>query len=162
MMRKLSVYLDTSVVNFLFADDAPEKQATTVEFFERCVKKETSRFCISPVVADEIQRTPDPGRRADLLAVLSRYPLHMLDVEGRPEIQALALALIHKGVIPVRKPEDALHLAVAVVHGMDVLASWNYKHLANINKERRVADVCLEMGYARMLRMTTPLEVMGS
>jgi hypothetical protein len=36
----------------------------------------------------------------------------MLDVEGKPEIQAMALAVIHKGVIPVRKPEDALHLEV--------------------------------------------------
>lgn len=162
MIRKLSVYLDTSVINFLFANDAPEKKTTTVEFFERCVKKETARFCISPVVVDEIQRTPDSERRADLLAVLTRYPLHMLVVEGRQEIKSLSVALIEKGVIPAKKPEDALHLAVAVVHGMDVLASWNYKHLANINKERRVADVCLEMGYARILRMTTPLEVMGS
>jgi hypothetical protein len=45
---------------------------------------------------------------------------------------------------------------------MDALASWNCKHLANIHKERRMAEVCQSLGYGHSLRMTTPLEVMGS
>ena len=37
-MKKLKIYLDTSVINFLFADDAPEKRDITIEFFEHYVK----------------------------------------------------------------------------------------------------------------------------
>ena len=63
--------------------------------------------------------------------------------------------------MPARKTEDAFHLAVAVFHSMDVLASWNYQHLANVNKERRVVAVCQELGYWYPMRLTTPFEVMG-
>jgi hypothetical protein len=47
------------------------------------------------------------------------------------------------------------------LHTVDVLVSWNFRHLANVKKEQRVAAVNLLLGYAHPLRITTPLEVMG-
>ena len=65
-------------------------------------------------------------------------------------------------VIPRKKFDDALHIAVCTVHDVDVLVSWNFEHLANVNKERRVLRVNQANGYYHPLRITTPLEVMSS
>ena len=55
--------------------------------------------------------------------------------------------------------EDAEHIAYAVVYALDILVSWNYKHLANVNKERKINIVNQKQGYFLPLRMVTPLEV---
>ncbi len=57
--------------------------------------------------------------------------------------------------------EDALHIAVATVNDADVFLSWNYRHLANVNKDLLIRAVNLRAGYTKPMRMTTPLEVMG-
>ncbi len=55
---------------------------------------------------------------------------------------------------------DAFHIAICVIKGIDYLVSWNYKHLANINKENKIRLVNLEYGYRIDLRIITPLELM--
>lgn len=71
----------------------------------------------------------------------------------------LAARYIESGVIPRTKPENALHVAYATVCRMDVLLSWNFKHLANIHKEGKVLTVNLAEGYRASLRLVSPLEV---
>ena len=73
----------------------------------------------------------------------------------------LAEAYVREGAIPLKKYDDALHVAISTVRGMDVLVSWNFEHLANVNKERRISAVNEANGYFRLLRITTPLEVMS-
>ena len=68
-MKKLRIYLDTSVINFLFADDAPEKRDLTAEFFKRVVRHADNVF-VSKLVVDEVGRTRNEVRRAALRAVL--------------------------------------------------------------------------------------------
>jgi hypothetical protein len=65
------------------------------------------------------------------------------------------------GVVPSTKSQDALHIAVAVCNGADVLLSWNFKHLANINKERLVRALCLMEGYSDKIEMRDPMGVIG-
>ena len=55
---------------------------------------------------------------------------------------------------------DALHIAVAVTHGIPYLASWNFKHLANINKEQQIKIVNLKNHYISEFRIITPLELL--
>ena len=50
---------------------------------------------------------------------------------------------------------DAVHLAAAVVHGMDFLLTWNQRHLANPNKLPHLRDVCLRAGFVTPA-LTTP------
>ena len=51
-MKKLTIYLDTSIINFLFADDAPEKRDITKEFFDEYVKTGYYDVFVSPIVID--------------------------------------------------------------------------------------------------------------
>ena len=161
-MKKLRVYIETSVVSFVFADDSPEKRETTRRFFKKYIRANALDAFISKVVTDEIGRTRDRGLRDRLLGVVRRYPLAQLPFEPRLAILDLAQAYVKSGVIPKKKADDALHVAVCTVHEMDVLVSWNYEHLVNVNKERRIAVVNQACGYIYPLRIATPLEVMGS
>jgi len=160
-VKKTRIYLDTSIINFLFADDAPEKKAATVDFFERYVAARVYDVFISPVVLDEIDRTRDSDRRSILLSIPRQYGIASLSLDGQlDKIEDLARAYIATGVIPERKIDDALHVAICTVQEIDILLSWNYQHLANINKERLIQSVNLREGYTGQLRMATPLEVM--
>jgi predicted nucleic acid-binding protein len=160
-MKKLRIYLDTSIINFLFADDAPEKRDATIAFFTRYVTTGRYDVAVSPVVLGEIGRTPDSDQRARLLDKVEEYRLKAVPMEPRDEVTALADAYVAQRVIPEKKYEDALHVALCTVNEMDVLLSWNYEHLANVNKERRILAVNQANGYLYPLRITTPLEVMG-
>ncbi len=154
------IYLDTSVINFIFADDAPEHQAETVEFFEKYIKSGIYHTFISIFVTDEITQTRDLSKREKLLNVIADFELDFVEVND-PKIVRLAREYLATGVIPPKKLYDALHVAAAVFHGIDYLVSWNYKHLANVNRESRVNVVNLSEGYAKPLRIITPLELMS-
>lgn len=158
-MRKLKLYLDTSVLNFLFADDVPEFKKITEEFFE--IVKIGKRFevYISDVVINEIIKTNDIIKRNSLLSIIEDYHLIRLPNDKDVEISKLAEVYINKGIIPKVKIEDALHIAYAVVFEMDVLLSWNFKHLANIKKEKAVLLTNMENGYNYPIRIITPMEV---
>ena len=76
------------------------------------------------------------------------------------EIDALAQKYVDIGIIPVKKFADAYHIAICVIYKINYLVSWNYKHLANVNKEKRVKLVNLENNYSDEIRIITPLELM--
>ena len=78
---------------------------------------------------------------------------------SNPEIERLADRYLAQGIIPATKREDALHVAHATVHGLDILLSWNFKHLANIHREGLIAAVNHQEGYRHALRLLSPLEV---
>ncbi len=156
-MRQLRVYLDTSVINFLFAEDAPDFRRVTVQFFKRYAK--LYELFVSEIVLLEIARTKDLVRREALLDVLREHAVSVLPFQPQEEIVSLAEAYREQGVIPKAKTEDALHVAYATAHGMDILLSWNFKHLANIRREMRIEQVNREHGYMHPLRVVSPLEV---
>jgi predicted nucleic acid-binding protein len=160
-MKELRLYLDTSVINFLFADDAPQYRDRTVEFFERVVRPGIAEVFISQLVVREVERTPDVTRRAALLKAIRENHLQFLPIEPLAEVRALAKAYWRAGVIPPKAENDALHVAIATVNEVDVLVSWNFKHLANVQRERRIANVNDSLGYVYPLRITTPLEVLS-
>jgi hypothetical protein len=83
----------------------------------------------------------------------------MIDIVDYGVIDDLASLYISNGVIPEKKRFDALHVACSVIHNVDYLVSWNYKHLANINRERKVASVNLSNNYLHSIRIITPLEL---
>ena len=83
-----------------------------------------------------------------------------LETEPIEEVTTLADAYIELGALPAKSYNDALHVALCSVHEIDVLLSWNYSHLANVNKERKILAVNQTNGYLYPLRIVTPLEVM--
>jgi hypothetical protein len=157
-MKKLRIYLDTSIINFLFADDAPDLKKITQELFRDFIKKERYLFYISDVVIKEIEKTKDDPHKIKLLNVIKDYNLRILTISE--EAEKLSLIYIKDKVIPERKIEDAQHIAIATIQQLDVLLSWNFKHLANIKKQLAVKRINEREGYFYPLILTNPMEVM--
>ncbi len=160
-MIKSTIYLDTSTINFLFADDAPEKKEITVDFFENFVRLGIYDTFVTEYVIAEINQTDNEMERARLLKILEDYPIEILPIDKTEDIGQLAQNYLDNGIMPPKKLFDALHVAFCVVHKIDYLVSWNFKHLANINRERRVLAKNYELGYIHPLRIITPTELTG-
>jgi predicted nucleic acid-binding protein len=160
-MIKSTLYLDTSVINFLFADDAPEKKEITIDFFENFVKLGIYDTYITEYVIAEINQTPDNEERQRLIKIIEDYPIEILPIDKIDEIGILAQDYLDNGIMPPKKLFDALHVAFCVVSKIDYLVSWNFKHLANVNRERRILAKNYELGYIHPLRIITPTELTG-
>lgn len=159
-MKKNKVYLDTSVINFLFADDAPDLKAATIDFFENFVKTGIYKTYVSEYVLLEINKTSDKQKREELLKVIERYPIELIEIIQKIEIEFLADEYMRKNIIPINKKLDALHVAVSTVNEIDYLVSWNYKHLANVNREKKIVEINFQHNYLNPFRICTPLELL--
>jgi len=155
-MKRLKLYLETSVWNFYFADDAPEKQTMTYQFFER-VQQTQYDIYVSEVVFTEIARASEEKMRKLLQLIGECHPKRL---ELTEEVIELAQRYLATGVLPQRCLEDALHAAVATVYEMDALISWNLRHLANLQKMEKINGINLLEGYSKKLELVTPMEVL--
>jgi rRNA-processing protein FCF1 len=161
-MKKLKVYLDTSIVNFLYVEDSPEYRKATEIFFENVVAKNKIDTFISNIVIDEINRTEEKKHRDKLLNTFEKYNnINILVAEDEiiDDIALLGENYIKNGIIPKKKNADSLHIAYTTIFEMDILLSWNFQHLANVNKERQILILNKTLGYNYPFRMANPLEV---
>jgi hypothetical protein len=71
----------------------------------------------------------------------------------------LAEALAGAGVVPRQAVVDATHIAIATVHGMDYLLTWNCAHIANAAMRTRIETICRDQGYEPVV-LCTPEELM--
>jgi len=159
-MKRLKIYFDTSVINFLFADDAPQLRDATIEFFENCVKTEKYEVYISDIVIAEIEATTESEKRSQLLEVIDNYPIFSVTEQSSSEIIKLAELYLNKSILPAKSKADAFHVAICVVNQIDILLTWNYKHLANVNRKYKLTQVNVENNYLHPLEILTPFEVL--
>jgi len=156
-MRKPKLYLETSVWNFCFADDALDRKLATLQFFEQ-VKQGSYDIFISNLVVEEIAEAA-AEKRVLLFHLLTEYQPQKLPI--RETVLELAHQYLTQGALPGSAEADAIHAAVATVHELDVLISWNLRHLANFNKMAKINAVNLARGYTKKLELITPLEVIN-
>jgi predicted nucleic acid-binding protein len=155
-MALLAVYVETSVWSFAFAEDAPDYRADTLLFFDRCQAGALTPF-VSWVVLDELDRA-EPQLRERLTGLVRGVGPAVLDVSADAEKSAGAFLREH--VVPGGKPEDARHVAVAFDHELDVLVSWNFRHIAGVRRADRFNAVAVLEGYYKPLRIVSPAEVL--
>jgi len=156
-MKRLKLYLDTSIINFLFVEDAPDFKKVTEDFFEKYF--ESYDVYISDIVLLEINKTEQTTIKEKLLAVIDKYPFKIIKIEHAEIINKLAQLYLREGVVPAKKRDDAFHLALSTVYEMDILLSWNFKHLANIRKQIAVNALNEQEGFLKKLNLLSPLEV---
>lgn len=155
---KPTVYLETSVISYLAARPSRDlivaaHQQISQEWWEA---RPAWALSISSLVIAE-SRAGDPGAAQRRLALLDGIPLlHLNDA-------AIDLAehLLNQLALPARAKDDALHIAVATVHGMDYLLTWNCAHIANARQRPHIEAVCLTLGY-RPPVICTPEELLGN
>jgi len=153
-----TVYVETSILSYLTARPtrdllATARQQMTREWWDT----ERGRFDlhVSPLVDQEAKRgDPDAARRR--VEALGDLPtLEIVD-----EAYDLASALIAEGALSPSAEDDATHIALAAVHGMDYLLTWNCRHIDNAETKPIVRSVCTTHGYS-CPEICTPEELMG-
>ena len=153
-----TVYLETTFISYLVARPSRDlivagHQQITPEWW---AKRQSEFECrVSQVVVDEAS-VGDPAEVQMRLAIIGGLPA--LDVTA--DATALAKGIMAAGILPPHVVRDAAHVAVAAVHAVDYLLTWNCKHLANAQIARRIARVCENLGH-RMPIICTPEELMG-
>ena len=153
-MKSIKYYLETSLFNFVFADDSPDKKELTEKLFQR-MEDEKMEIYISEIVIDEVNRAPEP-RKGQLLNLIRKCNPVLLPVDQ--EVKDLAKKLIEERVIPEKYIDDALHIGVAVVNDLDILVSWNFQHIVRVKTRVEVNAISRLLKY-NGIEICSPEEV---
>ena len=154
---KPKVYVETTIISYLAARPSRDlivagHQQITHEWWQ--ISRHNFAVVSSQLVAREAG-AGDPEAADARLAFLAGLTL----LEITEEALTLAQRLLQAKAIPQDFPEDALHVAVAVVNGIEYLLTWNYKHLANAGMRSKIETTCRELGYEAVI-ICTPEELM--
>lgn len=155
----MKIYIETSVVSYLVARMSRDlitaaHQQLTQEWWDS--RRANFDLFISQLVIREAGAGDVQMAQRRLEAVRE---IRLLDLND--ETVALAYELVGAGPLPEKAAEDALHIAVATVHGMDYLLTWNCKHIANAEMRSAVESICRAKGYEPPV-ICTPEELMGA
>ena len=136
-MRKIKVYLDTSVISYLQQEDTPERMNDTLALWKQF---ETGKYdiCLSQITLDEVGECHEP-KRTTLYKYLSKINYTKLEITD--EVFRVANQIIDMGILKPKSIDDCQHIAAAVVHGCDCIISWNFKHIVNIKTIRGVRAI---------------------
>ncbi|HEY7328259.1 MAG TPA: hypothetical protein VH592_11490 [Gemmataceae bacterium] len=150
------VYVETSVWGMILTNQPRALREPTKEFLRQCAEGFFLPF-ISTVVLQEIALAEASAARQMVRQINQLTPTVR---EPSEESEALADAYLEAGIIPPKKLDDARHVAIATVAGLEIVVSWNHRHLANERKSDLYNAVNRLAGYEQALVIHTPFEVM--
>jgi len=154
-MKKIKYYLETTVFNFVFADDDPSKKEITERLFNNWSSLNGEMY-ISEIVNLEISRARE-DKKMKLAEIIQKYNPILLTLNE--EVKELAEKYISEGVIPEKFRDDAFHIAIAVVSDLDVIVSWNLEHIVKLKTKLAVEGISRSLGY-KMIEIVTPEEIL--
>lgn len=152
-----SAYIETSIVSYLTARESSSllgaaHQWVTRRWWER---RSFYRCFVSDVVIREC-RAGDPSAASRRLDAIREFPSLAISDQAIE----IAEALLARGIVPAKAAEDALHVAIATVHGLDFLLTWNCRHIANPVIQVRIAAYLGSIGWLLPF-ICTPEELLG-
>jgi predicted nucleic acid-binding protein len=153
-----SVYIETSIVGYLTARTSSNlivmaNMETTRQWWEN--HRSQFNLYISQVVLDEVARG-DVEIAARRLEILRNFPL----LDTNEAVQGLAAQFLAKSNLPSKASDDALHIAAATVYGLSYLLTWNCKHIANAQIQKKLSQISNDAGY-ELPTICTPYELLG-
>jgi len=149
---KQLVYIDTSVIGGVFDDEFKEWSVQLINEF----KQGTKTALISDLTLKELEEAPENVR-----TMLDEIPDENKEfVLISDEERELANEYLKENVVTEKYLIDARHIAIATVRKMDVLVSWNFHHIVNLNRIKQYNAVNLKLGY-NIIEIRTPREVIS-
>jgi hypothetical protein len=146
------VYIDTSVVGGQFDKEFSED---TTPFFDSIIKG-AFHIVISDLLEAELLRAPGHVRQF-LTDIPERFVERIILSE---EAANLADKYIAANVVGKTSRADCQHIAMATIANVDVLVSWNFKHIVNLDKIRGYNGINYQLGY-NMIEIRTPKEIIN-
>ena len=152
------VYIETTIPSYLTARPSRDivqaaRQQLTREWWD--VERRNYDLCISQIVLDEAA-AGDAEAAQRRMAVIDTLPL--LDLTF--EVDGLAETIMQSGLLPASASRDAVHIAVAAVHQVHFLLTWNCRHIANATIFRDLQHIIMSAGYDVPV-ICTPEELLG-
>ncbi len=149
---KQRIYINTSVVGGFFDDEFKE---TTIMLFDRLDKNEVI-FVVSDLLDLKLINAPQYVKE-----LLLKYSADKFQrVELTEEAINLANTYIEEKVVGKTSLEDCRHIAIATIFKVDVLASWNFKHIVNLERIKGYNSVNLRLGYS-MIEIRSPKDLVN-
>lgn len=152
------VYIETTIASYLAAWPSRDllqaaRQQITHDWWS--TQRQKYDLCISQTVLDEAAAgdADAAARRSPFLANLPL--LNLTDA-----VKQLAKEIMASGLLPQKATRDAVHIAVSAVHNVDILLTWNCRHIANAAIMRELGDIVTKGGYALPI-LCTPEELLG-
>jgi len=146
-----TVYIDTSVVGGLFDD---EFQYWTELFFIE-VHQANYKIAVSDILLRELKSAP--GNVRNYLDQIHNDQIVTISLNEDAEL--LADHYLEERIVGLKSLVDCQHIATATTHNIDILVSWNFKHIVNLDKIRLYNSVNLREGY-RTIEIRTPRELL--
>jgi len=148
---KQRVYIDTSVIGGCFDSEFKEWSNKLFDEF----KSGRKMAVISDITLDELSDAPEIIRNN-----FKKIPENNIEILiSDNETRKLAKQYILEGAVSKKYYEDALHIAIATINQVSVLASWNFKHIVNLDRIRLYNAVNLKNGYP-LLEIRSPREIL--
>ena len=139
------IYLETSFVSACVTNrtdvSSVYRKDASLEWWN--TQRHQHILLVSAEVEEELAH-PDFKRRDEALDFISTIP----QLPINDEVRGLARVLVRERVMPAPETGDAVHVAVATVHSVDFILSWNVRHLANKNKLQHLRIICRRLGFS--------------
>jgi predicted nucleic acid-binding protein len=153
-----SVYIETSILGYLTARATKNliiaaNIEVTRDWWES--RRNDFTFYISQIVLDEVVQG-DAEIAVKRLELIQNLPL----LELNEDVKNLAKQFLLKSNLPPKASDDAAHIAAATVYGLDYLPTWNCKHIANAQIQKKLSQISAEFGY-ELPTICTPYELLG-
>lgn len=151
-MKKDKIYIDTSIVGGFFD---VEFEYETKKLFQRLENQEVI-FVISDLLEIELERAPERVKN-----LLFDYSSDFFEkVYLTEEAKILGSKYVEERVVGETSIEDCFHIALATIENVDVLASWNFKHIVNLQRIKGYNSVNIKNGY-NLLEIRNPKDLIN-
>jgi len=148
-MKKLKIFLDTSVYSAIFDERDPNRQKQKQDFWKNI---EEYDLYYSKINIEEIDAISDDELKKKMEDLLKKGK----NIEIIDEVNELTKKYINEGLIPEKYENDALLIALTSVHSLDILVSWNFKHLVKRKTRIGVNLINLKEGYKSIEILAPP------
>ena len=153
-----TVYIETSILGYLTARSTRDLiVAANIEMTRNWWESRRNDFTLyisQAVLTETVQG--DAEIATQRLEIARDFPL----LELNQDVEALAEQFLSRSNLPAKANVDAIHIAAATVHGMNYLLTWNCKHIANAQMQRKLTEISLDSGYQLPI-LCTPYELLG-
>jgi predicted nucleic acid-binding protein len=153
-LKPLKIYLETTVFNFKFAEDSPDKKADAIKLFDEINEGKYIAYT-SNYVLQELLKAKDP-KRSEMISLIELYKIKLL--EANEVAETLADKYVSEDIIPQRYRTDGIHIAMATINDLDIIVSYNFQHIVKLKTIIGTESINLREGYKR-IGIYSPTEV---
>jgi len=152
-MRKLKVYIETTLFNFYFDEDR-EMHPHTVKLFKEIAAGKYEAYTSGAVIEELVKATEE--KYTKMRSLIDEYHITVLSVSE--EAEKLADVYVEEKIIPLKYRTDAVHIAVATVNDLNMIISMNFEHIVKRKTKIETEKINISNGY-HAVEIFNPMEV---